>query len=253
MNRGAWVVLMCVALAGCPKVRIDPDDAALAAALADADAAWDARGRVGLARVHQILDGVPATRQDHPEVLWRRARVGVAQGWSEDEVVARRRAFAQARAWGMRCIQGVPAARRLVREGRVVEAASAVPLDRLRCAAWAGVAWTRWLVTWERTASTVDLRVVEALLHTGDTVADHDIVMWSKAVFEQVRPLHLREGAEVTTQALVSAGQGRDVPRWVWWEDVVRWVQPPPERRKPQATPRTPEDRAAHARLTSTD
>ncbi|MCB9681390.1 MAG: hypothetical protein H6733_07940 [Alphaproteobacteria bacterium] len=251
MRRRALATLVAVmVLAGCPKARTNPDDEAMLAALAAADAAWAQRGTSGLDAVTRALDGVPASRVDHPEVLWRRVRVGVAEGMVADFPRDARRAYAQARGTAIHCLQAEPMVARSLAQAQVADAARVVSKARGPCAVWAGVAWVRWAWTFEPGAVTMDLPGLGALLDRGDMVADpvhHTATVWARALFVALSAATGEGDAARARAGLLEVARGQDTP-WVRFEDAARGLASRPGA-TPRAAPATPEDRAASARL----
>lgn len=216
-------VTLAVVLAACPKRRIDPWDEAMAAALVEADAAWEARGSGGLAPVAAALDAVPPVRAEHPEVAWRRVRLGIAQALLVDDVGERRRAYAQARWQAARCL-----------EGRVLGADETAP-----CAAWGALAWARGFVTWPRDGVSLD---------------EPDVARWAEVAVAD--PIHARAAQwarallaapgspeRVALGAWVSEPSAREA--WVAWVDLRQLGE---DVSRPSSAVDTPEERASVAR-----
>lgn len=218
------LVILALVLAACPKRRGDPWDAAMNTALGVADAAWEARGAAGLDPVAAALAGVPPERVDHPEVVWRRVRLGIAQALLLDDVASQRRAYAQARWDAARCV-----------DSRPLGAAETAP-----CRAWGALAWARGFVTWPRDGVLLD---------------EPEVAGWAGVAVDD--PRHVR--AAQWARALVAApgsperaalgawtaeADARDA--WVAWADLHGLGEDTP---RPTTPVDTPEERAVLARL----
>lgn len=156
-----------------------------------ADAAWDERGRTGLAAAEGPLLQAFAEDPHHPGVLWRLARWHVAQGLVAEAPDRARAEYAEARALAVRCLDGDPVvAQRRAQQGW--EAALAVlPPERSACAAWSALAWARWMVAIGGPTATLDLAPVDALLAVTIDAADpsvRGVAVWADGLVSAVRP-----------------------------------------------------------------
>jgi hypothetical protein len=216
-------VIVAVVLAACPKRRADPWDAAMAAALAAADAAWEARGAAGLEPVAAALGAVPPVRAEHPEVVWRRVRLGIAQALVVDDVGERRRAYARARWEAARCV-----------ESRALGAEETAP-----CAAWGALAWARGFVTWPRDGVSLD---------------EPDVARWAEVavadpvharVAQWARALLADPGSPERLALAAWVGEPSAREAWVAWVDLRQLGEDVP---RPTSPVDTPEERAALTR-----
>jgi hypothetical protein len=240
--RGSAVVLL--ALAGCPR-RASTDAEAQASAVVGAlDTAWARRDATGLEPVVEAAAAIAPPQDALPGVLWRRARVEIAQGEVADDLDAARRAYARARGSAMACLEQDRVVGQLVAQGRPVDAA-AVPAERRACAAWAGYAWARWLSVEPGVGTALDVPRIEELLELGSDPADPErerTIAWGRAL---VRLVASTPGARPDVLA-ASAPDGEGA--WVRYEDLRR-LAPDVPATSPTTPPATPEDRAAARRL----
>ncbi|MEZ4323170.1 MAG: hypothetical protein R3F61_37235 [Myxococcota bacterium] len=197
--RSLLLILLC---AGCPKNRQAAVDL-LAPLLAEADAAWDARGRDGLDPVDAALQRAYALRPQSPAVAWRLARVGVARGLTLDEPAARVAAFGAARAQAWQCVLDDPRVHALRLESGLEEALASIPEERELCATWAGHAWARWMVEFGAPGATLDLQDLDPLLaHARQSGADAWLTAWTDALLLAERPDWIGGDAEAATTGL---------------------------------------------------
>ena len=153
-----------------------------------ADAAWRERSEVGLDAVELALGEAWQLDPGDPSVRWRLARVGVERALAAPDPSERLAGFASARNLALECIEAEPAF--VGERARIgwVGAMAKLPVDRLPCAAWAGVAWTRWLADRGAAASALDLPVVDALLGVGEISGQDEVSAHARAILLAVRP-----------------------------------------------------------------
>ena len=252
----ALVVAICL-IAGCPKAPELDEEAALTQALRRVDAAWASRGSRGFEGVDAALDAVPARFRELPQVRWRRVRLLTGRGLAQEEAWTARRWYAEARAESLGCLGQVAGVQLRLEDENLAAALVEVPPSHAPCAAWGGFAWSRFLVTFDDAAATLDVPDVRAMLRVGrrgDRELD-DLITWGEALVDEVAvssetvPEARRERKARADLGLERVlGKAGDLA-WVAWADAVRWLEPPPEGKRPRRPPRTPEERVAHARL----
>ncbi len=235
---GALRALFCLwLLASCAKHRVDPDDAARAALMERADAAWTRRGADGLDAVDTLLLSAPSHWTQHPDLLWRRARVSVARGMVAEDPAQARRHHAQARALALGCVLVVPYG-----EGRgdddVVLSLPGLRADRVPCAAYAAFAWARWADDRDGEVTALDSAAVDALTNAVPPGTPHeDIALWAGGLW------HLGHDPSPGMSGALLVALSTRLPdfAWVAWADAARRMRTPPTLR-PAQPPTAPED-----------
>lgn len=241
--RRVAILVAGLLLVACSRRNVDAAAEALRAALAGSDRAWIQRDVGGLGPVSDALVGFDHTI---PEVAWRLTRVELTRGLLAEDLRVQRRAYAEARALGVGCLLAVPTVERAWDDGAQIEAIRAVPSDRVRCAAWAGYAWARWITTWEQGAAEVDVETIRALLARGSLDATQDldrseITVWAGGLVDAAQGL--------VPKTLLDAHRRDNDDAWVWWADVQRWLPSAPQVLIPGRSPAMPEERVAYAQL----
>lgn len=249
--RVVWCIAVVVGLAGCPKARLSDEEIALRAALAAVDAAWDARaGEDGLGPVRTAMAAIPELSRDDGRVLWRVARLAIAEGLVVDDPHEARRHYAQAREAGLRCVGRDPLVTTALRDG--TELTFDTPVEPLlaSCAAWSAYAWARWLTTFEEAATTLDHPRVKALAEAGDGAeGGAAAARRAQILVDLVWPEILGGDPAEARDELRAAYRPRRAEAWVWWEDVTRWIVQPDDLTPPRDPPVTPEEWAAARRM----
>lgn len=222
-----------------------------------ADALWENRGEGGLEPVQLALEEVYRDRPQDPEVLWRLTRLYVAIGLVEPDPRASQFALAEARAFGIACLELDPAFVQVRASPGMVDAVRLLEEDDADCGAWTALAWTRWMAVHGPAAAALDRRGLEALvdhilpLAEGEAV---EAVRYADVLLRAMQPLRL--GTDLAeSRALIEgaiAERPDDLNRRV---DLIRLVAVP---MRDQALIRstaegilaqpadTPEDRRAH-------
>lgn len=242
--RGGWIVVgFAVACAG---KRVPDDVAQLAAALARADAAWDARAEGDLIAVEEALDSVPASRHDDPAVRWRRARLWEASALATDDPTERLRGLARARAEALGCVMDDVQVEAAWETGGWDAAGPWISGERRRCLLEGASAWSRWLVRFGGTPAALDAETLKVVLPMVQTQAPAR-VGYLRALVE-VAGAH--EDTQVTAANELRPDARTDDGRspWLVYDDR-REAGLPAER--PTTPALTPEDRGAERRATA--
>lgn len=179
--RVGWLGVVFVGLAvivvGCSKGR-GLDDAWMAK-LAAADGAWQPKEpgfETGLrAAMAPLIDERPA----HPDVLWRHARLEVAEGLASSDPLVARDHFGKGRALAARCVD-LDAAfqRRRTTIGWESALVQAYPSEQ-RCVDQLAWAWARWWIAADPEAMHLDETAVRALTARAKGERDE----WSRALY----------------------------------------------------------------------
>jgi hypothetical protein len=182
IRRAAAVSLVALALVACGARK--KSRGGLAEQLAALDAAWRPE-RVGFegivrARIEPLL----ASHPDEPEVLWRHARLLVAEGLALEEPESARDRFAMARSEASRCLDLDVAFRRRRQAVGWASALELVPPARQRCVDQLAWSWTRWWAASDPIAMAIDETPLRALARR----AAGDEAPWTRALFEACRP-----------------------------------------------------------------
>ena len=201
----------------------------LASTVAALDAAWAARGRVGLEATMDVLTALDVVDRTHPAIRWREARYEVAHGLSATARDEALQAFARARQVASACVEATRASEAARGRAAGVDAS---------CAAWAALASTRWMVAFGPDAAAIDrARVRDWARWAGEA---EPAAMVALALLEAT---HRQDASSLRSLPVATARQVAGP--WVLWEDVRRFdaAAPPPD-----ALPATPEDQAAWER-----
>jgi hypothetical protein len=206
-------------LAGCP--RRGPDtEVRLQSLVRASDEAWQRRGQLGLDEAAKPLLTAWSAAPADPRVSWRLARWRLAEGLAAPNAGQARTSYAQAREVGLACLDGDPLfAQRRKSEGWAVALAGLSP-ERSRCAAWAALAWTRWIEVMGGGAAALDLDTVDALIGSSKATAGplaQGVARWAEGVLAAVRPSWAGRDlgrAEVALRDAIRADP----------DSVVRWV-----------------------------
>ncbi len=229
MRQVSWWMLW--ATVGCAHRSGPTEEERLALTVSALDAAWSARGRVGLEATSDLLSTLSSGDRAQPAVRWREARYEVAHGLAASSPQEALQAFARARQVAADCVEATRAFEAGRGRGR---AAGVEPA----CAGWAALASTRWMVAFGADAAAIDrARVRDWARWAGDT---EPAAMVALALLEASH----RQDASSLLSLPASAAQQVAGP-WVLWEDVRRYdagALPPGIR------PATPEDQAAWER-----
>jgi hypothetical protein len=206
----------------CAHREVTDPTAPIAGLVARADDAWRDRATGGLDAVDAALGEAWQLDPAAPTVRWRIARAQVERALATEDPAARAAGFTAARNLAIACIEADPdfvAERTSV---GWVSAVSKLPADRLPCAAWAGVAWTRWLAVRGAAASALDLPVVDALLGAGAASKQDEAVDWARSILLAVRPTWDGQDLPAATQQLQAARKGPGA--WVHAVDALEFA-----------------------------
>jgi hypothetical protein len=191
--RAAVAILPPIVLAaGCPRHEGPEDVDVVGSLLAQADAAWEARGEGGLDPIVAALDPAFAAAPGDPEVLWRLARVHTALGLAAEDDRTSLTEYATARSLGLRCLDLGAALQR--HEGAdATEEALAVRISRaeLPCAAWTALAWAKWIAQFGGEAAAIDIDAVDLVVARAEDLRGDErdaVVEWAKGVLLATRP-----------------------------------------------------------------
>jgi hypothetical protein len=256
-----WLVLL---LAACPKGGRDPSTR-LNYFTSAADVAWADRADRGLAEAAKPLLAGWREFPTHPEVLWRLVRLKVAEGLaapSEEEAL---RLYADGRAFGLQCLDAVPAFDQQRQQGNWAEAVARLPGDARRaCAAWAGLSWARWIATQGGEATALDLERIDPLVDYAQQSPSEELRslgLWSRGILTAVRPFWAG-GDPVAARAQIERAVEAEPEELARWADLllltVAPVAPEAEVEELQSEilarrARTPEDVRARARVEALD
>jgi hypothetical protein len=190
--RVATILAACVLVGACgARRRTD----GLGTALALLDAAWVPERAGFEARTRARLEPLLRSAPDEPELLWRHARLLVAEALAEPEPSLARDRLALARAEATRCLERDPAFGRRRRDAGWAAALAVVPVARQRCIDQLAWSWVRWWVAADPVGMALDEPALRALARraTGPEAA------WTVALFDAARS----RGAEAEGAALV--------------------------------------------------
>jgi len=177
--------LLLATLLGCPRKRSPEDD--LRGALTTADVAWRDRGTGGLPAVGAALDAAEALAPGHPEIAWRRVRLGVAIGLSSTDDVDALRAYSAARATGLVCIAGESG----IGSG-FDQALRRLDQAHSPCVPWTALAWVRWLEVFGSRGAALDLARIDLLIAASAVdptePGPHDhVAAWAEGILAALR------------------------------------------------------------------
>jgi hypothetical protein len=225
MNSRRAAVLV-VTLMGCPK-RVDGEDP-VPALLRQADNAWDARGTQGFEPVIVALDLAFQAERGRADVLWRLARLHVAQGLAAEEPRDAMREFGTARGLALECLDLEPGYLQRRRQGEVTPALEALGQPEGPCLVWAGLAWTQWMALMGGGAAALDLEALDALLARGEQLDNGDspgVISWSRGLLYAIRPPVEGGDLDAARRELQAAIEAS--PELARRRDLLRWVAVP--------------------------
>lgn len=258
MRGVGWGIALLVVAAGCPKRAeevVDP----IAPLLADADAAWEARGENGFDPVAAALDRAFATQPDNPNVLWRLVRLNIGLGLAAEEEQAALDAYATARAIGVQCLGAGAALQRQLPNADEAPVLPRITAAEEPCVAWTALAWARWIAGFGARAAAVDVPAVQLLIDRAEPTDVEGVARWARGILLATMPPEDGGDPDAATQLLLGIAEGSS------WElpiraDVVFLIAEPGRdgellgeqvRLIRQATPTTPEGRRAAERATA--
>ncbi len=180
-----WILLV---LAGClHRNKTDVVDP-VPDLLARADRAWDERASGGLEPVDELLGEAWQADLHRPDTQWRLARLYVEQGLAEEDRLVAVGRYAEARAMAIACLDGDSNFEAARQRGGFSRASGRILVERQGCAAWAGMAWTRWIEAMGADAAAVDLPAVDALNSAG-AIGPHLVTArWAQGILLAIRP-----------------------------------------------------------------
>lgn len=222
-----WMLLV----GACAHQRGPTAEERLALTVAGLDAAWAARGRVGLEATADLLAGLDTSERTAPAVRWRESRYEVAHGLQASTPEEALAAYARARQVASACVEVT----RTLDAGRGRARAAGV---EPACAGWAALAATRWMVAFGPDAAALDrARVRDWARWAGDENAPAAVALALLEAAQRADAAPLRSLSEGVLREVVGP--------WVAWEDVRRWDAAAVP---PSSLPSTPEDQAAWER-----
>ncbi len=231
------------------------------AALARADAAWEARDVEGFEAVATALDAADALIPGRPEASWRRARLSVGAGIAEEDEVEAMRHFATARVAGLDCLARAGAVEATARERFATVVA--IPPSARPCVDWTALAWSQWITLFGGGGAAVDLERVDQLIawaadgQIGARGPHAGIALWAEGLLFAARPEVEGRDLARAGRALTEASAQRPRELSIRADLVLRVAQPTDDqetiatqvRRVTSLQAATPEDRRAQARL----
>jgi hypothetical protein len=121
------------------------------------------------------------------EVLWRKSRLAVSMGLSEEDPTRAQEHFAAARGAAWACLDASPDFSHRRSESGWEVAVAEVPSERAACLTWGAIAWTRWLEHAGPAGAAMDLGSIRALNRRAAVVGgDPDLLQWNSAVLEAI-------------------------------------------------------------------
>ena len=153
-----WLAVMIATLTFSACARKGPRRAIVdpSAWTAEMDNLWIQRGDVGMDVVADAWVELDPQVETHPDVRWRSVRFNIAMAMSMEAQSDAIEAYAEARAEGLRCLDGAPSFARSRAEWGWGEALTQIPSRRRLCASWLALAWTRWLEAFGNDAGALD-------------------------------------------------------------------------------------------------
>lgn len=195
------LLILSIACAGRGRERVSLDDG-----IRRADAAWRPEVAGFEAGARAAMVPLLRTRPDDPQVIWRHARLLVAEGLAQTDPRAARDRFALAREEAARCLDADPIflRRRLVAGWR--SALSVMSSSYEPCADLLAWAWVRWWIAADPRAMAIDEPALRALSER----AGGENGAWARALFRSAaRTQDPRGPADLLTLA---EGRSWDLP-----------------------------------------
>ncbi len=187
-----WICLvLLMTLAACK--RSAPNVAATEAGiqLREAERQWERRGVDGLDPVEDTLEAAYALQPDSSEVLWQLARLKVVQGMLEPDARAALYSYAEARALALQCLDADPAFQQRRVELGWEPALDLLDADHMPCAAYAALAWARWMEVHGGAAGEIDLDTIDLLVKITSRLGaerERRVAVWAQALVMAIRP-----------------------------------------------------------------
>jgi len=185
------LLTMLIAVGACKRVAPDPAATEAGMRLRIAERQWDQRDRNGLGPVEETLEGVYALQPDSSEVLWQLARLKIVQGLLEPDRRAALYSYAEARALALGCLDADAAFLQRRVELGWEPAIELLDSQRMPCAAYAALAWARWMEVHGGAAGEIDLETIDLLVKvTTRSGADRErrVAVWAQALVMAIRP-----------------------------------------------------------------
>ncbi len=260
-SRMKWLLPMLslfVFAAGCPKgpevAVTDP----LEDTLAGIEEAWAFRGEVGNGIVEQLLDDALRRFPNEPKVHWRRSRLYVSEGMAAATPTEAARHYSKARAAALVCLDEDGRFQQKRRESGWAVALTMLEPEREVCVGWAAWSWVRWMAAHGRTASSLDLERIDALVAQteGKRLEGGPTTLWLTGLLAAVRS----DDKHDYDKAVVDLGKAVDITKQplVIHSDIVFEIALPTAdgallggqlKASSSLTADTPEDRRAIERM----
>jgi len=187
--------------------------------LREADQAWDERATVGLAPMDDALHAASTIASDDPAVSWRVVRLLVERAGGEADPARRVDQLSEARAAGVRCLEADTLWTQVRDEHGWVRAAARLDEARRPCAAFAALAWARWIAERVPDAYALDTTPIEGLVAAGAAGPGAPAAARAGALLAGLRPAW--DGRDVEAAADALAGRpGPGVDQWVRADDL---------------------------------
>jgi hypothetical protein len=254
------VPLLIVLTLGCPK-RGDQEADPVAALVATADTAWEARGDAGFGPVQEALDQAYAANPADPRVLWRLSRLEVGLGLATDDPREALRSYARARTIALDCLDAGAVLQRAPNAAQADELLEErLARGEAECVEWAAFSWVRWMEAFGPEASAIDLAALDLLVERAEVVrTDPALFDWTRGLLAAIRPEEQGRDLDAGRRWLTQAADAR--PEELAVRADLIWTVGLPARdgelvdAQIQAletrTPRTPEDHRALARISA--
>lgn len=188
--------------------------------LARADRAWEERATGGLEPVEELLGEAWQADLHRPDTQWRLARLYVEQGLAEEDRLAALGRFAEARAMAIDCLDQDTNFKAARDRNGLNRAVGRILLERQGCAAWAGMAWTRWIEAMGAEAAAVDLPAVDALNRAGQLGPEAPTAIWAEGILLAIRPEWAGRNRD-RAASLIAGTPGQQQHAWQRAADVL--------------------------------
>ena len=178
-----------VLLVGCVKRGAIEDGNSVALQLSAADAAWSSRQDSDAGRA--ALDAALGMAPLDTEVRWRQSRLYVFEGATATLPDRSRRAYADARAAGLACLEVDVVFKAARSEDGLDSALGGLEEKHQLCASWTAYAWARWLVLFGGEAASLDVPRVRILAdHAVESglIRDQMLATWALGLLSAVGP-----------------------------------------------------------------
>jgi hypothetical protein len=187
--------------------------------LREVDEAWDERATLGLHAVAHALEAAEAVAPEDPAVAWRSVRLQVERAGAEADPAGRIALLSEARAAGVRCLDADTLWSQVRSEHGWVRAAARLDATRRPCAAFAALAWTRWLAERGPEAFAGDGARIDGLVAAGAVGPGAVAAQRAEALLSGLRADW--DGRDVGRTVAALAGRpGPGADQWVRADDL---------------------------------